>query len=76
MSGRSPFYMRVFSDTTYTVMCGFFLLKAIAIFSKCSLLLLLFFTKILSPTLTTILYFMYSLNVFTVKFFMSGKAPL
>ena len=76
MSGKSSFYMCVFSDTTYTVIYGFFLLKAIAIFSKCSLLLLLFFTKILSPALTTILYFIYSLNVFTVKFFMSGKAPL
>jgi hypothetical protein len=76
VSGRSSLYMRVFSDTTYTVIYGFFLLKTIAIFSKCSLLLLLFFTKILSPALTTILYFMYSLNVFMVKLFMSGKAPL
>ena len=76
MSGKSSFYMCVFSDTTYTVIYGFFLLKAIAIFSKCSLLLLLFFTKILSPALTTILYFIYSLNAFTVKLFMSGKAPL
>ena len=76
MSGKSSFYMCVFSDTTYTVIYGFFLLKAIAIFSKCSLLLLLFFTKILSPALTTILYFIYSLNAFTVKLFMFGKAPL
>ena len=76
MSGKAPIYMRVFSDTTYTVIYGFFLVKAIAIFSKCSLLLLLFFTNILSPALTTILYFIYSLNVFMVELFMTQKAPL
>jgi hypothetical protein len=45
VSGRSSLYMRVFSDTTYTVIYGFFLLKAIAIFSKCSLLFASFFHK-------------------------------
>lgn len=50
-------YIIVFSETTYTFHFGCFLERISALTSKCSLLLLTSFTKVLSPIFTTILYF-------------------
>ena len=50
-------YIIVFSATTYTFHFGCFLERLSALISKCSLLLLTSFTKVLSPVFTTILYF-------------------